>query len=131
MPIQGRTTCAVQGCTMPIQGPNNLCDEHPLPGGIVQVGDNTMVITAWYVEHGDEVGIIILNDWALGAHFGGRAGFEAELAEQGFVNVRNLATPGELETAKQPAKGKKFGDWGGPWWTQYPWEKSRGHGQPN
>lgn len=86
------------------------------------MNDSTMIITAWFVEHGDEVGIILLNDWALGAHFRGRAGFEAQLAKQGLVNVRFLATPEEVEAAKHPAQGKKFGQWGGSWKTKYPWE---------
>jgi hypothetical protein len=73
-------------------------------------------------EHGDEVGIIVLNDWALGDLFGGREGFETELAKQGLTNVRNIATPGELEAAKYPTQGKKAGDWGGIWRTKYPWE---------
>jgi len=87
-----------------------------------RVGRSTMVITAWYAEHGDEAGVILLNDWALGAHFGGGAGFEGKLREQGFVNVRNLATPEEVEKAKRPAQGKKLSGWAGPWKTQYPFE---------
>ncbi len=122
MAMKGRTTCAVDGCANPIYEPNNLCDEHRLPGVIVQNGDNTMVVTAWAAEHGDEVGIILLNDFAMGDLFGGRTGFEARLKKQGFVNVRNLATPEELAAAKQPPQGKKLGCWGGPWLTQYPWE---------
>jgi hypothetical protein len=126
MAMEGNTACAVGGCTLPLSGANNLCDEHRLPGGAVRVGTSTMVITCWYAEHVDEASVILLNDWALGAHFGGRAGFEAKLREQGFVNVRNLAKPQELEAAKAPAEGKKAGDWGGPWKTQYPWENPVG-----
>ncbi len=122
MAMKGRTTCAVDGCTNPIYEPNNLSDEHRLPGGVMKVGESTMVITAWYAERGGECGVILLNDSALGRHFGGRKGFEAKLAEQGFVNVRNLATPEELEAAKQAPKGKKLGNWSGPWETTYPWE---------
>jgi len=84
MPMQGGTACAVQGCTMPIAGSNNLCDAHRLPGMAVRVGDSTMIITVWAAEHGDEVGVILLNDWALGTHFGGGAGFQAQLAGQAF-----------------------------------------------
>jgi hypothetical protein len=122
MAIDGNTTCAVPGCGALISGPNNLCNEHRLPGMGVRVGGSTMVITAWYAEHGDEAGVILLNDWAMGAHFGGGAGFEGNLREQGFVNVGNLATPEEVEAAKKPGRGKKVGDWAGPWKTQYPWE---------
>jgi hypothetical protein len=113
---------AVVDCAGPISGPNNLCNHHRLPGPIVQVDDSTMMITAWVAEHGDEVGIILLNDFALGDCFGGREGFEAELAVQGFSNVRNIATSKELEAAKYPTLGKKAGDWGGPWRTRYAWE---------
>ena len=81
-----------------------------------------MIITAWYAEHGDEASIIVLNDFALGDLFGGRAGFEVKLGKQGFVNVRNLATEWEVEAARNPAEGKRVGKWGGPWLTEYPWE---------
>jgi hypothetical protein len=125
MAMRGQTTCAVNGCRNPIWGPNNLCDEHRLPGGVVQVNDSTMVTTIWTAEHNDEFGYILLNDWALGDLFGGREGFEAKLAEQGFVNVRNVATPFELfelKAAMQPPQGKKVGSWSGSWLTKYPWE---------
>jgi|SRR5208283_1409458 len=122
MAIEGNTACAVPGCAAPILGPNNLCEEHRLPGMGVRIGGSTMVVTAWYAEHGDEVGVILLNDLALGELFGGGVGFEVKLRAQGFVNVRNLATPEELETTKKPAESKKVGDWTGPWKTQYPWQ---------
>ncbi len=132
MPMEGVTTCAVPECTAPISGYRNLCDNHRLPGVIGQVGDSTMIVTAWSVERGDEIGIIGLNDWALGALFSGREGFEAKLAKQGFTGVRNIGTLKELEAAKQPPDGKKVGAWGGPWRTQYTWEvanaKSGGSG---
>ena len=82
-----------------------------------------MVITAWAVEHGDEAGIIFLNDYALGDLFDGRAGFEARLREQGFENIRNLATPEEIKNSREPAENKKFGGWSGPWRMKYPWER--------
>jgi hypothetical protein len=122
MAMEGRTKCAVPRCTTSVLGPSNLCDEHWLPGAVVRVGKSTMIVTAWYAEHDDESSVIVLNDFALGDLFGGRAGFEAKLREQGFVNVRFLATPAELEKAKKPAEGKKVGTWGGPWLTEYPWE---------
>jgi len=124
MAIDGNTTCAVPGCGAPISGPNNLCEEHRLPGMAVRVGGSTMVINAWYAEHGDEAGVILLNDLALGEIFGGGAGFEAKLGEQGFENVRNLATLEELGAAKRPVQDKKAGDWAGPWRAHYPWEMS-------
>jgi hypothetical protein len=129
MAIEGNTACAVPGCTAPISGPKNLCEEHGLPGMAVRVGGSTMVITAWYAEHNDEAGVILLNDWALGAHFGGGVGFERKLREQGFVNVRNLATLDELEAAEKPAEGKKAGDWTGRWKTQYPWQMASEFGE--
>jgi len=114
--------CAVPGCNIPICDFRNLCLEHELPGIVVEVDDSKMLITTWRAEHGDEVGVIYLNDRTVGDMFGGREGFEAQLAEQGLVNVRLLETQQELDAAKQPPKGKKIGDWGGPWMTKYPWE---------
>jgi hypothetical protein len=119
MAMEGRTTCAIRGCTEPISGHNNLCNGHRIPGGVVRVGKNTMVITAWAAEHGNEFGIVLANDFALGEIFGGRAGFEARLKEQGFTNVRNLETPEELETARS----KSVASWSGSWRAQYPWQK--------
>jgi hypothetical protein len=121
MAIQGNRACAVRGCSSPVSGPNNLCEDHRLPGAQIRIGGSTMVITAWYAEHGDEVGMIILNDFALG-ELGGGGSFEAKLREQGFSNVRNLATPEEVEAAKRPAAGKRVGAWAGPWKAQYAWE---------
>jgi hypothetical protein len=86
MPMKGRTKCAVLACSARISGYGNLCDSHRIPGAIVRMGDNTMIIAAWEVEHEHESGIVFLNDFASGDLFGGRAGFEAKLREQGFVN---------------------------------------------
>jgi hypothetical protein len=120
--MKGQTQCAVQNCTASISGYSNLCDSHRIPGAIVRMGDNTMIIAAWKVEHEHESGIVFLNDFASGDLFGGRAGFEAKLRKQGFVNVNLLRTPEELAASKAPAEAKKVGDWGGPWRTKYPWE---------
>jgi hypothetical protein len=81
-----------------------------------------MVVTVWAVEHGDEAGIIVLNDFALGDLFGGRAGFEKQLQKQGFSGVRNMRTMEEAESAKRRAIDKKLASWSGPWLTEYPWE---------
>jgi hypothetical protein len=121
MAMEGLTECAA-GCGAPISGASNLCELHRVPGGVVRVGNYLMIVTAWYVEHNHEPGVILLNDWALGVHFGGRAGFEARLKEQGFTAVRNIATPEELEAVKST---NKLAGWGGPWLTKYPWEESR------
>jgi hypothetical protein len=136
MSMKGATTCAVPGCSGPLSGFNNLCDKHKLPGLPVSVHpnlkggtvyptasstDDTMIVTQWYAEHGGEAGVIFLNDWALGTDFSGRAEFEVELARQGFVNVRNvnLADRADLQ---QLMRGKKQGNWAGPWQTRYAWE---------
>ena len=119
--MEGRTRCAVPECGAPISGDGNLCDQHRIPGGVVRVDASTMVITAWYAEHGHECGIVLLNDSALGARFGGAEGFLAKLQEQGFVNVCLLCTPEDLAAAKKPPEGKTVGAWGGSWQAQYSW----------
>ena len=60
MAMEGNTACAVGGCTLPLSGANNLCDEHRLPGGAVRVGTSTMVITCWYgrTRGGGELGTL-------------------------------------------------------------------------
>jgi hypothetical protein len=122
MAMEGLTECAA-GCGAPISGAGNLCLTHRVPGGVVRVNNSTMVVTVWYAEHDGEAGVILLNDFALGDLFGGRAGFEVKLQQQGFTGVRNIATPEELDAVKKSAKGKLAG-WGGPWLTKYPWESS-------
>jgi len=129
MPMEGLTICAVLECTAPVGKYNNLCDDHRLPGAILRMGDSTVVITAWYAEDGDECGIILLNEWAFGAHFSGAKGFEEKLRNQGFVNIRLLCTPEEIDAARPPTSGKKAGSWSGPWRTQYAWEN--GADQPD
>ena len=121
MAMEGLTNCAVEGCSLPISDYYNLCSKHRIPGPAVMVDASSMVITAWYAEHADEQGIILFNDWALGSMFGGRVGFEARLAKQGFVNVRNLATLEEMLTIRQ-LMGTKLANWSGSWLTTYPWE---------
>jgi hypothetical protein len=116
-------TCAVPGCALPISDVGHLCDSHRLPGMVARVNNRTFVIMAWAAKHGDESAIIFLNDYAIGNLFGGRAGFEKRLGEQGFTGVHLIETQEELQSAKRHANdNKKMGDWGGPWKTEYPWE---------
>ena len=122
MAMEGLTKCSVPECMAPVAGYTNLCDTHRVPGAILRIGTSTMVITSWYVEHENEYALILLNDWALGSHFGGAEGFETKLRTQGFVNVRLLRTPTELEEARTPQSDKKAGSWSGPWLTRYAWE---------
>jgi hypothetical protein len=90
---------------------------------VARVNNRTFVITAWAAEHGGESAIIFLNDYAIGDLFGGRAGFEKCLADQGFTGVHLIETRAELQSAKRPTNSnKKMGNWGGPWKTEYPWE---------
>ena len=120
MAMEGLTQCAA-GCGAPIEDPGNLCCVHRMPGGVVRVNKSTMIVTVWYAEHTGEAGIILLNDFALGDLFAGRAGFEAKLQQQGFKAVRNLATPEELEAVKK--LNEPLASWTGPWLTKYPWER--------
>jgi hypothetical protein len=118
--FNGQSKCAVSECGEPCSEWGNLCKEHQLPGIIVELEGGSGVVTIWYAEHEDESGVIFLNDWALGVHFGGAAGFMARLNRQGFVKVRNL-THNEFEAVVAQI-GKPPGNWSGPWSTEYPWE---------
>jgi len=118
-PMKGRTTCAVRGCTNKLDGDANLCGLHKQPGMIVQVDDSTMVITSWLVRHGKEIGIVFLNDFALGDLHGGAEGFVAHLQSQGFTDIRLLNTLEELHAAKL----QKLASWTGPWLADYPWQR--------
>jgi len=116
--------CAVNGCTLPAASPGNLCNKHRLPGHVVRNTESGsyFVITAWAAKRDHEEGVIFLNDFALGDLFGGRAGFEKKLQDQGFVEVRNISTSEELDSIIASPKQKP--DWSGPWLTEYPWERN-------
>jgi hypothetical protein len=58
------------------------------------------VISSWLVERKGRMDIIVLNDYALGARFGGREFFEKRLGEQGFKVHRLISDPDDLETVK-------------------------------
>lgn len=110
--------CAVPNCALPSY---HLCAVHRLPGLVFthKASGNAILMTVWYAEHGDEAGFIYLHDSALGHLFGGRAGFEARLAKQGFTHVRNITVPAELQAVKRPTPGKQV-KWSGFWETHYP-----------
>lgn len=76
------------------------------------MNNSTMVVTVWYVEHEGKAGVILLNDFALGDFFGGRAGFEAELQRQGFTAARNITTPARSSESdgKRPMPGRRAMD---------------------
>lgn len=120
MPMSGCTKCSVPDCDELVGDCANLCDRHKMPGLIVECELNTFIVTIWIAEHNGEVGFILLNDYALGDLFGGRSGFEAKLAQQGFTNVRNMDSPQHFD--RERAKVKCPANWSGPWLTEYPWE---------
>jgi hypothetical protein len=120
MPMSGLNKCSVPECDELVGDYANLCDRHKIPGVIVEIGQSTMIVTVWVAEHGGEVGFILLNDYALGDLFGGRAGFEAKLAQQGFTKVRNVESPLQFDSEK--ARIDRPASWSGPWLTEYPWE---------
>jgi hypothetical protein len=101
----------------------NLCDVHAMPGVAIELSNGSVVVTAWYAEHDDESGVILLNDWALGDHFGGADGFVNQLKAQGFTNIRSLLTPADVAAATERTT-MSSGHWSGPWLTEYPWEAS-------
>jgi hypothetical protein len=109
----------VPECSGSVGDYTNLCDKHTVPGAIIAVGRSTMVVTVWVAEH-DDVGFIFLNDYALGDSFGGRVGFEAKLAQQGFTRVRNVESP--LQFDSEQARIGRPASWSGPWLEDYPWE---------
>jgi hypothetical protein len=114
MAMKGKTKCAVAECTLSISGFNNLCEEHVVPGMEISWRDSTMVLTFWYAERDNETGIIIMDDWAIGEYFSGRAGFEAKLEKQGFVRVRCLESSEEVDEVIRSSVNKKAGSWDGP-----------------
>ena len=123
MAFEGQTECAVRECGAPCADWANLCQDHFVPGMAFEYGRGIGMVTAWYAEHANEAGIILLKDFALGSRFGGASGFQANLEKQGFGRVRNLRTPDEFEVAKVRV-ARTPGKWSGPWLAEYSWESS-------
>jgi hypothetical protein len=124
MAFENRTECAVPECKDRCLEGANLCERHRVGGVVIENDAGSGVVTIWFAEHDNQCGLILLNDWALGSHFGGAAGFEARLKQQGFTKVRNVTTPEQLEVDRLRA-GKAIGNWSGPWSTKYPWESEQ------
>ena len=124
MAFENQRECAVPECNGPCSEWANLCERHRVGGVVIENGTGSGVVTIWCAEHDNQIGLILLNDWALGHHFGGAAGFEARLTQQGFTNVKNVMTPEQFESARVRA-GKAAVDWFGPWRTEYPWESGK------
>jgi hypothetical protein len=64
MVFTDRTACAVKECGLPASEFGNLCGEHEVPGAIVRIGNDTGIITCWFVERRGEAAVIVLNDFA-------------------------------------------------------------------
>ena len=126
-PMTGLTRCAVHECPNKPDGNANLCSLHKQPGAIVEVNGSTMVITSWLVRHGNETGIVFLNDYHLGDLHGGAEGFRSQLEAQGFTDIQLLVTPEELDAVEQQV----LASWSGRWLTEYPWEKRKRAGHCN
>ena len=110
MAFENQSECAVPECNGQCSEWGNLCEQHKVGGVVIEGDAGSGVVTIWYAEHNNQFGLILLNDWALGSHFGGAAGFEAQLEQQGFTNVRNLVTPEALEFARASA-GERLTRW--------------------
>jgi hypothetical protein len=80
----------------------HLCNEHVIPGMVVEVGrGNTVVISAWLVSWAARKRLIPLNDYSLGALFGGRKAFEDRLRRQGYTIHGLISSEAELGAAAQ------------------------------
>ena len=73
------------------------------------VGLSTMIITIWIAEHQGEVGLILLNDYALGHLFSWRYGFEAKLGQQGFTNLRNMESQQQFDSERAKGNAQRIG----------------------
>ena len=91
MAFKSVVKCAVSECNGQCSDEANLCEKHLVPGMVVKHGDNTCVVTAWFAEHANLAGVILLNDFALGDLFGGAAWkSRASKRSRTFVRPRNL-----------------------------------------
>ena len=89
------TGCAVRGCNG--EAAYHLCMHHAIPGMVVGEGTSMFVISIWLVQRRNALHFIVLNDYALGDLFDGRAGFESQLASQGYQVLKLISSEEELE----------------------------------
>jgi hypothetical protein len=88
------TRCVVKACNG--EAAYHLCFNHAISGMVVEVGTSLFVIGAWLVRKRNASRLITLNDYTLGNLFGGRAGFEARLANQGYRVLGLISSLDEL-----------------------------------
>lgn len=101
--------CVVEGCNE--EAAYNLCIHHAIPGMVIEVATSTFVIGAWLVKQRDALQLLTLNDFALGDLFAGRAGFETQLANQGYQVIGLISSLEELEATKLRHPGLQFIMW--------------------
>jgi hypothetical protein len=102
--------CIVEGCDA--EATYNLCNQHAIPGMVVEVGRGcTVVISAWLVAWAGRMRLITLNDYALGAFFGGRETFEDRLCKQGYTIHGLVSSEAALRDAAQRHPGLRMTPW--------------------
>jgi hypothetical protein len=124
MAFQNQNECTVPECNGQCSEGTNLCERHRVKEVVIGNEAGSGALTIWYAEHDNQFGLIVLNDSALESQFGGAAGFEARLMQQGFTNVKNTMTQEKFDfTSLYATTGP--GNWSGPWSTEYPWESAQ------
>jgi hypothetical protein len=78
---------------------------------VVGRGTRTFVISTWLVQRRNALRLITLNDYALGDLFGGRAGFESQLANQGYRVLGLISSLEELEATQLRHPGLQMTPW--------------------
>ena len=87
------------------------CFHHAVAGMVVEAGTRTFVIGTWLVERRNALRLITLNDYALGELFGGCAGFESQLANQGYRVLGLISSLEELEATQLRHPGLQMTPW--------------------
>lgn len=90
--------CVIEGCTK--DAIHHLCEDHSLPGLLMDIEDTHFVISYWLVECHGQMQILPLNDFALG-EFGPKDIFEQWLGQQGYTVHRSISSAEELDSARK------------------------------
>jgi hypothetical protein len=96
---QANNQCVVDGCGR--ESSFHLCNQHEIPGMVVEINGDRFVISSWLVERAGQRRVITLNDYALGDLFGGREAFEDRLGVQGYKLHGLISGKEELEGTRK------------------------------
>jgi hypothetical protein len=96
--VAANNECEFPGCFR--KSSFHLCDQHAIPGIVVEVNGDSFVIGHWLVERAGSTLLISLNDYTLGG-LGGQQQFEDRLTGQGYKVHGLISSAEELKARRR------------------------------